>query len=107
MGVKNVTIIDLYNKFLNTENLIELIVGVYEIVHIVKFDKDSNGNNYNLITDYETRLFLKYLCHSWTIKIKATAFKSALGYWIANQSIPYHIIPKKDFEKYVRENNFL
>jgi len=101
------TVVGIYNKFLDTNNLMELIVGVYEVNHIVKFGEDSNNIKYELLIDIETKILLEFLCHAWTTKIKATAFQSALRDWIATQQIPYHIIPKKDYEEYVRENIIL
>lgn len=103
----DLTVIGLYQKFLNTTNLIETVVGVYEVSHVIKYGKDSNGTKYNLITDCETRVLLEFLCYAWTSKIRATAFKSAIAHWISAQTIPYQIIPKKDFKEYVGENDFL
>ena len=57
--------------------------------------------------DCETTLLLEYLCHTWASKIKATVFKRAIEEWITTQKIPFHIIPRKDYTDYVRENYLL
>lgn len=104
---KQVTIINLYDEWLDTNSLIEIIIGVYEINHIVRYGEDSKGVKYNLILDKETSMLLEFLCNAWSSKIRATAFKSALEEWISTQQVPYHVIPKKEYEKYVGENYFL
>lgn len=106
MGV-DATIITLYKIFLDSDELIDTIVGVYEISHIIKYGRDSNDVKYNLIMDCETRELIEFLCYSWASKIRATVFKRAIEEWVATQQIPYHIIPKKDFTEYVGENDFL
>ena len=105
--VVDLTVIGLYDRFLETNSLIETVVGVYEVSHIIKYGRDSNDNQYRLIADCETRMLLEFLCFAWTSKIRATAFKSAIEHWIDSQKIPYQIIPKKDFTDYVRKNDFL
>ena len=106
MDIK-VTIIGLFERFLDYESLIDIVNGTYEINHIVKYGVDSNGVMYNLMIDCETRLLLEFLCHSWASNIRATHFKRAINDWIKTQQIPYHIIPKKDYQDYVRENYIL
>jgi len=107
VGVEDATIITLYDRFLDSDNLFDVVIGVYEINHIVKYERDSNSVRYNLIMDCETRLLIEFLCYSWASKIRATVFKKAIEEWISTQQIPYYIIPKKDFTEYVRENDFL
>lgn len=100
----DVTIITLYEEFLGTDSLIDIVIGTYEINHIIKYGVDSNGVMYNLMMDCETILLLEFLCHSWASKIKATVFKRAIKDWIDTQQVPYHIISEKDYKNYVREN---
>jgi len=101
------TIISLYDRFLSSENLIDIVIGTYEINHIIKYGVDSNGVMYNLMFDCETTLLIEFLCYSWASNIKATVFKRAIKDWICTQKIPYHIIPKKDYQNYVRKNSVL
>ena len=107
MVIIDTTFISLYKKFFSSNKLIDIVIGVFEISHIIKYGVDSNGVGYNLILDCESQLLLEFLCYAWTSKIRATAFKKAMEEWIAHQRVPYHIIPKKDFTEYVRENDFL
>ena len=104
MVIIDSTFISLYKKFFSSNKLIDIVIGVFEISHIIKYGVDSNGVGYNLILDCESQLLLEFLCYAWTSKIKATAFKKAMEEWIVNQEVPYHIIPKKDYFEYVREN---
>ena len=39
MGV-DATIVTLYKKYLNSDKLIDTVIGVYEISHIVKYGRD-------------------------------------------------------------------
>ena len=103
----DVTIITLYDRFLDYDSLIDVVVGTYEINHIVKYGVDSNGVMYNLMMDCKTIQLIEFLCHAWASKIKATHFKRAIKDWIDTQKIPYHIISKKEYAEYVRENDFL
>lgn len=105
--VKGTTITGLYKEYLDTDNLIEIIIGAFEINYIFQNSENTVGKKYNLIMDYETKVLLEFLCHSWTNKIRATIFKSAIEEWIKTGKLPFHIIPKKDYEKYVRENSLL
>lgn len=105
--VEGTTVTGLYNKYLDTDNLIEVIIGVFEINYIFKNGENSIGRKYDLILDRETEELLGFLCFSWSDKIRATLFKSALEEWIRTGTVPFHIIPRKDYRKYVRENILL
>lgn len=105
--METVTIVSLYNKYLNTNNLIEIIVGVFEVNYIFKNNRNTNGKEYKLIMDEETNLFLGFLCNAWSNKIRATIFRDAVEEWIKTGSVPFHLIPRKDYIKYVRKSRFL
>ena len=95
-----VTLFGLYDEYLSTDSLMEVVVGVYEINHIVQFKENSYGRKYELLMDKETEDILSFLCNSWASKIRATVFKSAIEEWMNTQEIPYHIIPKSEWKKW-------
>ncbi len=80
-----------------------VVVGVYEINHIIQFGENSYGKKYTIHLDKETKELITFLCNSWANKVKATIFKSAIEEWMGTQEIPYHIIPKSEWRAWQKE----
>jgi len=94
------TLFGLYDEYLNTHSLISIVVGVYEINHIIQYGENSYGKKFTVHMDKETRNIVEFLCNSWANKIRATVFKSAIEEWMYTQKIPYHIIPKSEWREW-------